>query len=122
MLKLLVLFPLMLVGGALALGLVLPFMALLPIAFALGAVVLALGVVGSIFGLVLRLFAGLVVGAGIVLAAALGFGALFVGGAVVFALGAAMMHLLLPVLVIVGVVWLIRRHSRPAAALPAPHS
>jgi hypothetical protein len=122
MLKLLVLFPLMLVGGALALGLVLPFMALLPIAFALGAVVLALGVVGSIFGLVLRLFAGLVVGAGIVLAATLGFGALFVGGAVVFALGAAMMHLLLPVLVIVGVVWLIRRHSRPAAALPAPHS
>lgn len=122
MLKLLVLFPLMLVGGALALGLVLPFMALLPLAFALGAVVLALGVVGSIFGLVLRLFAGLVVGAGILLAATLGFGALFVGSAVVFALGAAMVHLLLPLLVIVGIVWLIRRHSRPAAALPAPHS
>jgi len=122
MLKLLVLFPLMLVGGALALGLVLPFMALLPVAFAFGAAVLALGIVGSIFGLVLRLFAALVAGAAILLAATLGFGALFVGGAVVFALGAAMMHLLLPLLVIFGIVWLIRRHSRPVPVLPAPHS
>jgi hypothetical protein len=122
MLKLLVLFPLMLVGGALALGLLLPFVALLPVALALGVVVLVIGVAGSIFGLVLRLFAGLVVCAGVLLAATLGFGALFVGGVVIFALGAALVHLLLPLLVVVGIVWLIRRHSRPATALPAPHS
>ena len=122
MLKLLVLFPLMLVGGALALGLVLPFLLLLPIAFALGVGVLVIGVVGSVFGLVLRVFAGLVVGAGVLLTATLGFGALFVGGAVILALGAVLLHVLLPVLVIVGIVWLIRRNSRPAAALHAPHS
>ena len=121
MLKLLVLFPLMFVGGALALGLVVPFLALFPLFLAFGAVALVIGVVGSVFGLVLRLFVGLLAGAGILFAATLGFGALFVGGAIMLAVGAALVHLLLPLLVIFAIVWLIRRNARPANALPGPH-
>jgi len=117
MLKLLLLFPIMLVGGAVALGIALPLLAFLPIVLALGAVVL----VFSLFGLFLRLLAGLVMGAGVLFAGAIGFGFLFAGGAVVLALGFALAHLFLPLLLIVGLVWLIRRGSRPAAALPAPH-
>jgi len=61
MLKLLILLPLMLVGGALALGVVLPLVALLPVLFAFGAAVLALVIAFSILGLVFRVFAGHVV-------------------------------------------------------------
>lgn len=120
MLKLLVLFPLLLVGGVVALGAALPLLALLPLALAAGAAVLAFTIVFSIFGLLLRVVAGVLIGASVLFAGALGFGLLFAGGAVVLALGAAMMHLLVPVLLIVGLVWLIRRASRTPAALPAP--
>ena len=116
MLKLLLLFPLMLVGGALALGLALPFLALLPVVFALCAVV----VVFALFGFFVRLFVGLVIGAGVLFAGAIGFGFLFAGGAVVLALGFALVHLLLPLLVIAALIWVIRRHSQPPTALPSP--
>jgi len=121
MLKLLVLFPLMLVGGALVMGLALPLLALLPLALALGAGVLALVVVFAVFGLVLRVFAGLLIGAGVLVTAGLGFGLLFAGGAMVIALGFALAHLLVPILLIVGIVWLIRRGSQPRPALPLQH-
>ena len=120
MLKLLILFPLMLIGGMFALGAVLPLLALLPLALAVGAVVLAFVIVFSIFGLVLRLFAGLLIGASVLFTGALGFGLLFAGGAIFLAVGAALAHLLVPVLLIVGLIWLIRRASRPTPALPAP--
>ncbi len=120
MLKLLVLFPLLLVGGMFALGAALPLLALLPLALAAGAAVLAFVVVFSIFGLLLRVVAGLLIGAGLLVAGGLGFGLLFAGAAVVFALGAAAMHLLVPLLLIAGLIWLVRRASRTPAALPAP--
>lgn len=123
MLKLLFVFPLLLIGGTVAFGLALPLLALLPALLAIGAVVFAFGLVFAIFGLLARLAFGLLIGAGALLFCGLGFGLLFAGGAVVVALAAAMVHLLLPLLVIVGIVWLIRRSARPAPppALPAPH-
>jgi hypothetical protein len=68
----------------------------------------------------LRLFAGFLVGAVAFFVGALGFGALLSSGAVLLIFGFALAHLLLPVLLILGVIWLIRRASRPVAALPAP--
>jgi len=117
MLKLLILFPLMLIGGALGFAIVLPFLALLPLALAAGAGILVLVLVFSLLGLCLRLVAGVLIGAGALFAGALGFGALFVGGAVVLALGFALVHLLFPLLLIAGLIWLIRRASHPAAPL-----
>lgn len=120
MFKLLILFPLLLVGGVLALGLTLPLLALLPVALAVGAGFFALFAVIGIFGLLVRLFAGLVIGIGGLLVAALGFGFLFAGGAIVLALGFAVAHLIVPLLVVALIIWLVRRASRPNAALPAP--
>jgi hypothetical protein len=120
MLKLLILLPLMLVGGALALGLVLPMLALLPIALALGAGVLAFMLAFAALGLCVRLIAGILVGAGVLFIGALGFGALFVGGAAVLIVGFALAHLLLPVLLILGVICLIRSALRRVPALPGP--
>jgi len=122
MLKLLILFPLLLAGGALALGLVLPLFALLPLVLAIGAGVVAIGLIFAVFGLVLRVFLAVVVGAGALFAGALGFGFLLAGGAAVLAIGFALAHLLLPLLLIAGLIWLIRRHSHPVPALPAPRS
>lgn len=122
MLKLLIGLPLFLVAGAVAMALALPLLALLPVALAIGAVVLAMTIAVGVFGFVFRLFAGLLVGAGVLLFVVFGFGLWFAAGAAVLALGFALAHLLLPVLVILGVVWLIRRASRPAPALPAPHA
>jgi hypothetical protein len=121
MLKLLIVFPFLLVGGAVALGLVVPLLALLPVALAIGAGFFALFAVIGILGVLARLFAGLVIGIGGLFAAMLGFGFLFAGGALVLALGFALAHLLLPLLVIALIVWLVRRSSRPTPALPAPH-
>jgi hypothetical protein len=121
MLKLLIGLPLLLIAGALAFGLALPLLALLPVLFALGGVVLAVVVVFGALGLVLRLVAAIVVGAGGLLVLALGLGFFFAGGVVLLALGSILAHLLLPLLIIGGLIWLIRRTSRPIPpALPAP--
>jgi hypothetical protein len=120
MLKLLILFPLLMVGAVFAMGLALPLLAIFPL---LLAVVLPVILALSIVGLLLRLFAGLIVGIGALLFCAVGFGLFFAGGAVALALGLAISHLLLPLLLIAGLVWLIHRASRPAApVLPAPHA
>jgi predicted lipid-binding transport protein (Tim44 family) len=74
-------------------------------------------------GLALRLVAAVLLGAGGLLAVGLGFAFLFAGGAVILALGAALLHLLFPLLLIVGLIWLIRRTYQPSVpALPAPDS
>lgn len=120
MLKLLILFPLLLAGGAIALGVVVPLFALLPLLLAVGAGVIAIGIVFAVFGLLLRVFLGLLIGAGALFAGVLGFGFLVAGGAAVLAIGVAMTHLLFPLLLIAGLIWLVRRHPRPTPALPAP--
>ena len=122
MLKLLILFPLLLVGGAVGLGLALPVLALLPVVLAAGAGFFVLFALIGIFGLLARLIAGLIFGFGGLLVAALGFGFLFAGGALVLALGFALAHLFVPLLVVALIVWLVRRSARPAPALPAPRA
>lgn len=123
MFKLLFVFPLMLVAGVLLLaGLPLLF-ALLPVLLAVGAGIFAIVVVFAMIGLLFRVFAGLLVGVGGLLVIGLGLGFTVAGGIALLALGFAVAHLLLPVLLIVGLVWLIKRASHPAAppALPAAH-
>lgn len=122
MFKLLFVFPLMLVAGALVLAGVPLLLALLPILLAVGAGVFAIVLVFAVLGLFFRLFAGLLIGVGGLLVVGLGLGFAVAGGLAFLALGFAIAHLLLPVLFIVGLIWLIKRASQPAAppALPAP--
>lgn len=121
MFKLLFVFPLMLVAGVLVLAGVPLLLALLPVLLAVGAGVVAIVVVLAVLGLFFRLFAGLLIGVGGLLVVGLGLGFAVAGGLALLALGFAIAHLLLPVLLIVGLIWLIKRASHPAAppALPA---
>jgi hypothetical protein len=121
--KLLLLFPLMLVAGTLVLAGVPLLFALLPVVLAVGAGIFAIMLVFAVLGLFFRLFAGLLIGVGGLLVVGLGLGFAVFGGVALFALGFAVAHLLLPILLIVGLVWLIKRASQPAppAALPAAH-
>jgi len=117
-LKLLFVLPLLLVASTLAFAGMLPFLAFLPVLLAVGAGIFAVTLALAVVGLMLRIFAALFVGAGGLLVVALGFGFVFAGGFAVLALGFALMHLLLPLLFIAGLIWLIRRASHPAPALP----
>ncbi|HET7779650.1 MAG TPA: hypothetical protein VFL07_13930 [Rudaea sp.] len=123
MFKLLLVFPLMLVAGTLALAGVPLLLALLPIALAVGAGIFAIVLVVAVLGLFFRLFAGLLIGVGGLLVVGAGLGFMVFGGVALFAFGFAVAHLLLPILLIVGLVWLIKRASQPAPppALPAAH-
>jgi hypothetical protein len=118
--KLLFLFPLMLVAGALVLAGLPVLLALLPILLAVGAGVFAIALVVAVLGLFFRLFAGLLIGVGGLLVVGLGLGFAVAGGVAFLALGFAVAHLLLPVLFIVGLIWLVKRASQPAPppALP----
>lgn len=120
MFKLLFVGPFLLIGGAIALAMFVPLLALLPVALVAGAGVLGVVFALALVGIVFRIVAGLLVGIGGLLFVGLGLGALFVGGAVFVAVLAALAHLLLPVLFIVFLIWMIRRLSQPAplAALP----
>ena len=85
---------------------------LLPL-LGLGIGVFAIALAIGILVLVLRLLAAIAIGVSGLLFGALLFGGAIAAIAVVFALGAALAHLLVPVLVICALVWLIRRLSRP---------
>jgi hypothetical protein len=117
MLKALFVLPL-LVFGSMLLGfgaiLLLPLIAVLPVLFAVGAVIFAFTLVAGIFAVILRVFAAIFIGLGGLLIAGIGFGALFVGGVFALVLGVAFAHLLLPILLVVGLIWLIRRSARTA--------
>jgi hypothetical protein len=119
MLKLLLVFP-ALIFGSILLGVgalvFLPMLALLPIILAVGACVLALSLTVGILTFVVRLFGVLLVGIGGLMVAGVGAVALFAGGFVALLVGVAVFHLLLPILFIVGLVWLIHRASRPKPA------
>jgi hypothetical protein len=121
--KLLLVFPLMLVAGALVFAGVPLLLALLPVLLAAGAGIFAIMLVFAVLGLFFRLFAGLLIGVGGLLVVGLGLGFAVAGGLALLALGFAVLHLLLPVLLIVGLIWLIKRTSQPAPppALPAAH-
>ncbi|HET7923465.1 MAG TPA: hypothetical protein VFL30_01130 [Rhodanobacteraceae bacterium] len=89
--------------------------ALLPALFAIGAVVLALSLAFHVIGFVFRLLGFLLVA---VFAIPL---ALAVGG-IALAFGIALLHLALPLIVVVGVIWLIAHHHKSQQqALPRPN-
>ena len=101
-----------LIGGAL----LLPFVALLPLVLAIGAGVFALTLVFAVFGVIFRVIAALMIGVGGLVFGVFGLGMLAVGGVAVFAIGAVFLHLLLPVLLIAGVIWLIHHFSKAQQA------
>ncbi|MGH8123418.1 MAG: hypothetical protein ACREPT_11685 [Rudaea sp.] len=107
MLKFLILFPLALVGCAIGAALLLPLLALAPLLLLL-ALAIALPL------LILRVLLGLILGIGGLIVGALGIGLAIAGAMLVLALGVVTAHLLLPVLLILGLVWLIRRAAKPA--------
>jgi hypothetical protein len=78
--------------------------ALLPALFVIGAIVLALSLAAAVLGLVFRLLGFLLV---IAVAAPL-----FIACALALVVAVAILHAALPVLLVVGIVWLIVRHQR----------
>ncbi len=124
MLKLLIVLPMVLVGmallgaGALAF---LPLLAIVPMVLAAGAVLFALGVVVGLFAFILRLVCALFIGVGAIAIGGIGLFAMFAVGAVVLVFGVLFAHLLMPLLVVAGIVWLIHRAGRPPANRPIAH-
>ena len=124
MLKLLIVLPMMLVGMAL-LGagalMFLPLLAMLPVVLAIGmamfAFVFAIGIVGFLF----RVVCALLLGAGALAIGGLGLIFVLAGGAAVVGVSLVFAHLLLPILIIAGVVWLLHRASKPSAGPPIAH-
>ncbi len=84
-------------------------LALLPALLVVGAVVLAFTIAASVLGLVFRLF-------GWLLLALLAFPLMLLAGGLALAFGVAIVQAALPLLLIVGVVWLIARHHRDSQA------
>jgi hypothetical protein len=79
--------------------------ALVPAFMVIGMVMLAFGLVAGILGLIVR-----IVGALLLLALAVPLGLAMFG--VVFAVGIALLHAALPLLLVVGIVWLIVHHNK----------
>jgi hypothetical protein len=86
--------------------------AVLPALFVVGAVVLALSIAFHLIGFVFRLF-------GWLLLAIFAIPAMLLAGGVALAFGVAILHAALPLLLVIGVVWLIaHHHHRQPPALP----
>lgn len=100
-------------AAASAFALVLGSALLLPL-LGFGIALAAVGIAVGVLVLVFRVLAALLVGVGSLL-----FGAVLIGGlvacaAVVLALGAALAHLIVPLLAIFAVVWFAKAMARPA--------
>ena len=119
MLKLLLVFP-ALIFGSILLGVgalvFLPMLALLPIILAVGACVLALSLTAGIFLFIFRLFGALLIGIGGLMIVGVGAVALFAGGVATLIVGVAVFHLLLPILFVVGLIWLHPSRGAPEAS------
>jgi hypothetical protein len=120
MLRLLIVLPMVFVG-MLLLGVgtlvFVPLLALLPVLLAVGAVVFAFGLLAFLLRLMFALFIGL----GAVAIGGITLFAVLAGGAVMLVIGVLFAHLLLPLLVVAGIVWLIHRAGRPPAHPPIAH-
>lgn len=118
MLKLLIVLPMVLVGmmllGVGALVFV-PLLAVLPVILAVGAVMFAFMFAMGIFAFVLRLVCALFVGVGALAIGGIGLGLFLASGAIFVGVSLLFAHLLLPILVIAGIVWLIHRAGKPQA-------
>ena len=85
--------------------------ALLPALLVIGAVVLAFSLAFHVIGFVFRLL-------GFLILAVVAIPLMLAVGGLALALGVAMLHLALPLIVVVGVIWLIAHHHRSLQALP----
>jgi len=85
--------------------------ALLPALLVIGAVVFAFSLAFHVIGFVFRLF-------GLLLLALVAIPLALAVGGIALAFGIAMLHLALPLIVVVGVIWLIAHHHRSQQALP----
>ena len=107
MLKLPILFPFLIFAGVMACVLIVPLLAVMPLLLVVGLAIavplIVLRVLFAVFFGLGHLFVGLI-GACLALA---GLGFFLVVGVI----GA---HLLLPLLLLAGLIWLIRRAARPA--------
>jgi hypothetical protein len=124
MLKLLIVLPMVLVGmmllGAGALIFV-PLLAMLPVLLAAGAAIFALVFVIGLLAFLLRLICALFIGVGAIAIGGIGLFAMLAGGAVMLVFGVLFAHLLIPLLVIAGIVWLIHRAGRTPVHPPIAH-
>ena len=122
MFKLLIVLPMLLIGmtllGAGAL-LFLPLLAVFPTMLAVGAVMFAFVFAMSIFAFVLRLVCALIVGVGALAIGGVGLAFLLAGGAAVVGISLLFAHLLLPLLIVGGIVWLMHRAARLPATAPS---
>lgn len=107
MFKLLILFPIMFVVGAVGLALLVPLLAVAPLLLVIG---LAIALPVLILRILLAVFCGL----GHLFAGLIGAAAILVGMSLFLVVGIIGAHLLLPLLLLAGLVWLIRRAARPA--------
>jgi hypothetical protein len=114
MLKFLILLPLICIAASIGGALLLPLLALAPLLIAL-----ALAIVLPV--LILRVVIGLVFGLGGLVFGLVGVALALAAAAVALAFGIVLIHLALPVLFVVGLIWLIRRASRPAPLLLEHH-
>jgi hypothetical protein len=114
MLKFLILLPLLALAGAACTLLLLPLLAVVPV-----LVALALGI--AIPLVILRVLASVIFGVGGLFLGIMGVTAAIVAGAVLLAIAAIAAHLLLPVLLIAGLIWLLRRNARAAPLLRLEH-
>jgi len=99
---------------AMTLLLVICGVALLPALLVIGAVVLVFSLVAGVIGLVFRLIGGLIL---VLLAVPL----VLAAGGLALAVSIAMLHAALPLLLVVGIIWLIAHHRR-AAPPTLPHA
>ncbi|QBB69293.1 hypothetical protein ELE36_02270 [Pseudolysobacter antarcticus] len=93
------------IGGLLMVPLLLASVALLPLLGLLLGVALLVGI--------LRLAGVVLAGAFTLIFSLLGFTLMLAVGAVLFGLAIGLLHVLLPVLLLAGIVWLISRAARP---------
>jgi hypothetical protein len=86
-------------------------LALLPALLVVGAIVLAFSVLAGILGFAFRLL-------GWLLLALLAVPLMLLAGGLAIAMGVAIVHAALPLLLIIGIVWLIAHHRRTQPAAP----
>ncbi len=94
-------------GGLLMVPLLLASFALLPLVGVLLGVALLVGI--------LRLTGVVLAGAFTLIFSVLGFALMLAVGAMLFGLAIGLLHVLMPVLLLAGIVWLISRAARPNA-------
>jgi hypothetical protein len=107
MLKFLILFPFVIFAGAIGCALLVPLIAIVPL-------LLVVGVAIALPLLILRVLFAVFFGLGHLFVGLLGAAAMLVGLGFFLVVGVIGLHLLFPLLLLAGLIWLIRRSAHPA--------